>query len=299
MYHQNSAQFIQVDYLGDDYKELYPDTDRYGHCAPIALTVATRAAGINVSYDCIADDVIGLKRANRDFYPTREEEWFDQPGSVPNEIILSLLERYFQEQFSRTIVLETHPIGTLSAALADVPFALVLSLAHITTIKDGVVYDSWDSRRKAVSEIYCLPKFRATVRKAVKDLAPKGLKQRRPISAKSELTPEEMKLASKELRMITNNRFYWVMMESMNRAFSIRRLLRQPNLECLINQEFEEDSDFVWSENIDRLFIQRLKNLERRGIIRIIPPSFANDTASLLETELGSKILSHLANIVE
>ena len=294
MAYLKSANLIEI---GDDYGSTYPVESPYGDCAIVAMSVVTDAAGLNIGYNRIADDVIKIKQDNWDIYQSSHPKiWFESHGAVPTEITTALLEQYFGKPLSQTIVLTRHTRGKLTAALANIPFALILSHQHITAIKSGAVYDRWDSRRKIVEEIISLPEHKTDVRRIVKNAISTVKRNPTPDWMEGKLEPNERDLFTKELRLIKDNPVYSIVIQSLNKVFE-RSLIKESTLKLVVKQELEEDPNFVWAEDLNTLLTKEISNLERKGIIRILspPPEFSNDD-SILGTVTGCRILNRLAN---
>ena len=132
-----------------------------GDCATRAMEVTLRGTDNEQSYGTICKDVIkGKQRLYSKSNPWGYgKEWLKNNYSTPTDVIRSLMQKYTAGAWTMITVKphlgQQRIIKNVAKILAPLKNVMLLSQSHIVAVKDGVIYDSWNSRMRRAGWVIC------------------------------------------------------------------------------------------------------------------------------------------------
>ena len=134
---------------------------KIGDCGTRAMQITLRGTEHAQTYNTICQDIIAGKRRR---YGKRNPwgfgpEWLNNNYGTPNSVMESLMKHYTRHPWRMVNV--THELGRtakfkeVAEILADMEAVMIQSKNHIAACKNGVIYDSWDSRWQTTLYVTC------------------------------------------------------------------------------------------------------------------------------------------------
>ena len=139
---------------------------KIGDCATRAIQVTLRDTEHAVSYGKIRSDVIADKQQ---YHADRHSEaWRNNNFAVYNDTTRRLLEHYTHCKWIYIsvwgVIDKTPAFKTVAKLLASAPPVVLVSRDHVVALKNGAIYDTWDSTLCRVKMVLCRKKDASAVK---------------------------------------------------------------------------------------------------------------------------------------
>lgn len=148
-----------------------------GDCTTRAIAVTMREFNSRINYSVIKRDIISDKKKYYNNPAKRPEgcksdSWLKTNDGAPRMTKRRLMRKYtgtpWVDVDVRKIVGTGAKFKDIAKALAPLDTVMLESGDHIVAVKNGVIYDSWDSTKCWVSRVFCMKSDVRNVRRLIK-----------------------------------------------------------------------------------------------------------------------------------
>lgn len=244
-----------------------PELDMSADCATWATFLAIKKSGIDIGYPDIAKEIIELKKLKRSDYPIYNrypESWFETHGTCPDELTQIILETHLGKPFVKLPIMGRNTLGAVASYFRRIPISLVGISKHITFIRKGWVYDSWNSTREYTEYAMVPKKDRSKVLSILRKIG-----EYYPISLAEhprELSKSERSIVKELQNESDQNQLYQKILWILTRFHGV---ISGSHLIDLIKLDLVEFPDFRWDSEMLEMITQIIWRLEADEVINI------------------------------
>ena len=132
------------------------DGNRIGDCAALAILMVAReySSGLKIDYPMIVNEIILEKQYHREDYLDESDFWFAHHCSVPQFMIDNLILKLTDISWISIRLSCKLPAWKIVKWCSNRDLMLLAGGDHILGLKDGIVYDTFNSRMELIDYIF-------------------------------------------------------------------------------------------------------------------------------------------------